>query len=110
MPKKKSKVPVQSLPPIIEWMIRNATGQQLTYASQISRGSNFKVLISLFENFKHYSVYQVFRADVRDNNELALIRASARGRTSAFDAFLMFCEVAQKEITRRKKDGGAKKK
>ena len=102
MAKKREKVIVVDYPPIVMWMLKNSTGQQLTYFSQISKSPSFVLFVRLFERFKEYTVYQHFSVKVEDADGLMSAREFAKGQTAAFDAFLIFCQAAQEEITRRK--------
>ena len=99
---RKTKIPVKKLPEPVEWILKNSTGQQLDYLSSMARSPQFKLLVKLVTDFKHYNVYEVFRARVRDAEELMSIRDAKRGEVAGLDAFLYACQAASEEIQARK--------
>lgn len=101
---RKTKVPVKNIPPIVDWILRNATGQELDYMNSISGSNSFPILIKLFGKFKEYNVYEVFNTLIKDAHELEVLRASKRGEVAAFDAFLLACQAAKSEMKRRREN------
>lgn len=99
---RKTKVNVKSVPAPVEWILRNATGQQLEFMARLERDRSFKSFVGLIGNFKHFNVYEVFNAKVKDTEELALIRAAKRGEVAGLDALILAIQMADEEIRRRK--------
>ena len=101
--RRRTKVEVRSMPPPVEWILKNATGEQLEYLSRMSSSSDFKTFANLIGRFKEYNVYEVFRYIAKDENDLALFRASKRGEIAGLDALLLAAQMASDGIKRRKK-------
>lgn len=99
----KSKIPVNKLPGPVEWMLKNATLQQLQYMRAQAASVNFQIFVNLISRFKDYNVYEVFRYMAKDDKDLALFRAAKRGELAGLDAYIMVCQMAGDEIARRKK-------
>lgn len=99
---RRTKVPVKKIPSIVEWILNNATGQELDYLDGLSRSPDFAVLTRLTGKFKDYNVYEVFTTLVKDADELNLLRAAKRGEVAAFDAFILACQAAKSEIKHRR--------
>jgi hypothetical protein len=93
-----------SLPVIAEWILKNSTSQQLSYLSALASKEEFKLLIKVVTDLKHYNVYQVFSKNFKDDHELALFRAAARGEVAGLDALLYVMQGAKLEIEERKRD------
>ena len=104
MMKRPTTIRVKSLPAPVEWLLKSATGQQLEALNGIAESPNFKALVRLIGDFKHYNVYEVFNAKVQNDMELALLRAAKRGEVAGLDAFLYACQGALDEIKRRKEE------
>lgn len=100
--KPKTRVAVKGLPEPVEWILKNATGQQLDFLYKISTDPDFKSFVRLVGMFKDYNVYEVFNATVRDEKELLALRASKRGEVAGLDALIYACQMAREEILRRK--------
>lgn len=101
---RKTGIPIRSLPSASDWILKNATGEQLDYLNSLSNSGNFKVLVKIVENFKHYNVYEVFKANVKDADELMAYRAAKRGEVAGLDALLYAIQGASLEISRRKNE------
>lgn len=99
---RKTKVPVVEIPAPTAWILRNCTGQQLEYLNSIAVSPDFRLMTKIFGDFKHYNVYEVFNSLVKDDHELALLRAAKRGELAGLDAFLYACQAAHLEIKRRR--------
>ena len=100
---RRTQVKVKSVPAPVEWILKNATGQQLNFMARIVRDIDFKAFVGLVGNFKHYNVYEVFNSKVQDSRELDLLRAAKRGEVAGLDALLLAAQLAQEEIEKRKK-------
>jgi len=85
-------------------LLRNATGEQLSYLNSLVGRDDFRILLKVVENFKHYNVYKVFSYQAKDDRDLALFRAGMAGEVAAFDALLYAAQAAKFEIERRKRD------
>ncbi len=92
------------LPKITEWLLRNSTAEQLSYLNSIAGRDDFRILLKIVENLKHYNVYEVFSYQAKDDRDLAEYRAAMRGEVAAFDSLLYACQAAKIEIERRKRE------
>ena len=93
---------------MVEWILKNATGQELDYLNSIGGSANLPILAKLLSKFKDYTVYEIFHYNQKDDHDLALFKTARVGEVAAFDAFLLSCQSAKSEITRRreaKEDG-----
>jgi hypothetical protein len=99
---RKTKVPVKSLPAVVEWILRNATGQELDYMDSLARSTDFPILVKLIGKFKDFNVYEVFNYKMNNDHDLALFRAAKVGEVVAFDSFIMACQAAKIEVKRRR--------
>lgn len=103
MPRPRPKVE-SKIPPISERILKNSTGEQLSYMQSLSSRDDFRLLLKIVSDLKDYNVYQVFTAQVRDDHELALIRAACRGEVAGLDALLFAFQGAKFEVDRRKRE------
>ena len=101
--RKKSKIPVKTIPEPVQWILKNATISQLNFLANLSGSSDFKDFVNLISNFKHYNVYEVFRAQIRTPEELLVLRASKVGELAGLDAIIMASQLAKEEKERRKR-------
>lgn len=101
--RRKTKVEVRKIPAPVEWMLKNCTSEQLNYFDRLSRNLDFRLFIKLVADFKHYNVYEVFRAPFSSPEELVAIRAAKVGEVVGLDALVMMIQMARAEIERRKK-------
>lgn len=101
--RRKSRIPVKRLPAPVEWILKNATGQQLDYLNRIGKSSEFGTFVNLIARFKDYNVYEVYRYQAKDEKELAYFRAAKVGEVAGLDALIMVCQAAGDEIVRRRK-------
>lgn len=102
MDSRKTKIEVRSVPEPVNWILKNSTGEQLDYLDALAKSTNFKLLVKIVTDFKHYNVYEVFRAVVDDARQLEVLRAAKRGEVAGLDALLMACQAASAEIERRR--------
>ena len=100
--RRKSKIPVKTIPLPVQWILKNATGSQLDVLNSIGKSETFKDFLNLISNFKHYNVYEVFNASINSPEELVAFRASKRGEVAGLDALIMACQLAKEEKERRK--------
>lgn len=101
--RRKAQVPIKRLPSPVEWILKNATGQQLDYLDRMARSQEFSVFINLISRFKEYNVYEVYRFVAKDEKELAYFRAGKIGEVAGLDAIILASQAARDEITRRKR-------
>ena len=99
-----TQVQVNRLPAVAEWILRNSTGAQLSYMQSLSGRDDFKLLVKIVSDLKDYNVYRVFNDPVKDGQELALLRAAARGEVAGLDALLYAIQGAKIEVERRRKE------
>lgn len=101
---RKTKIPVKSLPKPVEWLLRNATGQQLDFLDYVSKHPDFTSLVKLIGLFKDYNIYEVFNYRMRDSDDLAYFRAAKAGEVAGLDAILYVIQAAHLEKKRRKEN------
>ena len=100
--RKRTRIPVKKLPPV-EWLLKSATIEQLQYLSRIGRGEEFATFVNLISKFKDYNVYEIYRYQAKDPEDLAYFRAAKVGEVAGLDALILACQGAQDEIVRRRK-------
>jgi hypothetical protein len=101
--KRKTQIPVDQLPPIANWILKNSTGEQLNFLNKLSNSSDLRVLLGIVDKLKLYNITEVFHYKAPNDSDLAQFRAAKRGEVAAFDAFLHAVQGAKIEIERRKK-------
>lgn len=101
--RKRSKIPMRRLPEPVEWLLKNSTGQQLSYLDRMAKSEEFRVFITLVEKFKHHHVYEIYRYVATSADDLAYFRAGKVGEVAGLDALLLACQGAGDEISRRKR-------
>lgn len=100
--RKKPKIPIKRKPSV-EWLLRNATGSQLSFMRGLVSGDDFKDFINLISKFKEYNVYTVFEYKAADDKDLAVYRAYRKGGVDTLTDFILACQLAKEESDRRKK-------
>lgn len=100
--RRKSKIPIKTIPAPVEWILKNATGSQLDFLNNIARSDSFKDFVNLVSNFKHYNVYEVYNTPITNAQELVILRAAKRGEVAGLDALIMASQLAKEEKERRK--------
>lgn len=101
---RKTQVPVQSLPTIVDWLLKNSTGEQLAFLNRLANTTDLKLMVGIIRNFKDFNIYEVFSYRMKDEKDLAYFRASKVGEVAAFDALLYAVQGAKIEIERRRKE------
>lgn len=101
--RKKSKVPIRRLPEPVEWLLRNATGQQLDYLDRMGKSEEFRTFVNLVGKFKDHNVYEIYRYKAVSADDLAYFRAGKVGEVAGLDALLFACQGAGDEIARRRR-------
>lgn len=105
---RKTGIPVKKLPPIVEWLLKNCTGAEISFmASLAADKKNFKNLTTIFRRLTDYNIHQVFYEGKMKQDELFIYRASLRGEVAGLKSFAMACqqanEVLEEEV--KKKNG-----
>ena len=101
--RRKSKIPIKTIPAPVAWILQNASFSQLNFLANLSSSSDFKDFVNLVSNFKHYNVYEVYNTPVRTQEELLVLRASKVGEVAGLDALIMASQLAKEEKERRKR-------
>lgn len=102
--KRRTTIPIKSIPEIVEWLINNCTHDELSFMAQLaSNRKSFAMLKSIFTRLTDYNIYEVFYTKFSNSEELSLFRASKRGEVAGLKAFSMACQSAVEII---KKKGG----
>ena len=101
--RKRAKIPIHSLPAPVEWLLKNATGQQLDYLDRMAKSEEFSVFLNLVGKFKHHTVYEIYGYMAQDADDLAYFRAGKVGQVAGLDALIIVCQSAGMEISRRKR-------
>jgi hypothetical protein len=99
---RKTKIPVQKLPPPVRWLLDNLSSDELTYLIGLSSDSKFEHLVNIVGKYKDYNVYKVFDEKVADATELLTWRAALRGEVAGLDTLLYVIQYAQEEIDNRR--------
>lgn len=99
---RKTTIPVR-YPAPIDWLLKNATGEELDYMNSLSLSNNFKILVNLLTKFRDYNVYTVFEFAAKTPEDLVVYRSYKKGEVDGLDNFLKTCKVAKVEIERRRK-------
>ncbi len=90
------------------YILREATTEQLEFLISLKDHSQIKDFISLLNKIRDDNMEYVFDIKVKSSEELAQIRASKKGEILAFKILLDLIKGAPDEIKRRKKDLGEK--
>lgn len=101
--RRKTKIPIKNFPPPVEWMLKNATFQQLDYLDRMVKSSEFPVFVNFISRFKEYNVYEIYRYQMRSPEDLAYFRSAKVGEVAGLDALILACQGAGEEIKRRKR-------
>ena len=101
--RRRSKIPIRSLPEPVEWLLKNLTGQQLDYLDRMAKSEEFVVFLNLVGKFKHHNVYEIYGYVAKDASDLAFFRAGKVGEVAGLDALILACQSAGEEISRRKR-------
>ena len=101
--RKRGKIPLKRVPEPVEWLLRNASVMQLEFLKGLANSTQFFTFTNLIGKFKEYNVYEVFRYEAANEHDLAYFRAAKRGELAGLDAFILACQMAGEELTRRKK-------
>jgi hypothetical protein len=110
MTPRKTKIPVRDFPKIAEWILNRCTGEQLTFLHRLSNSSDLRLLAKIVDDLKEFNVHSVFSYNAKDDNDLALFRAAARGQVAGLTAFLYAVQAAKLEVERRKREKEIAKK
>lgn len=100
--RRKTKIPFKP-EAVVAWILKEATGEQLSLLNRIGSGEDLKTFINLITKFRHYQVYTVFDYRAEDDHDLALYRAARRGGVAVLEALIKAAQLASEEIERRKK-------
>ena len=104
--RRKPKLPVRSIPLPVQWLLQNATGEQLVYLNRMAKSGEFPTFLNLISRFKQYNIETVFRYEAKSEEDLFYFRASKRGEVVGLDAIIMASQLAGEEIERRKNAKG----
>lgn len=102
-PNRKTTIPIKSIPVIVEWLLKNCTGDEIMFMSNLARSrKDFGMLNSIFTRLTDFNIHEVFyEKTLSDGNELMIFRAAKRGEVAGLKAFSMACQAASEEVTRR---------
>mgnify|MGYP001620117152 FL=1 len=101
--RRKTRIPVRTMPQPVAWILQNATGEQLDYLNRMAKSEEFKTFINLISRFKQYNIEEVFRYPAKTEADLVYFRAAKVGEVVGLDAIIMAAQLAQDEIIRRKR-------
>mgnify|MGYP001614525013 CR=1 FL=1 len=100
--RRKTKITIRNLPRPVEWILTNATGEQLDYLDRMAKSNSFTTFVNLIAKFKHYNVYTVFEYKAVDDKDLAIFRAYRKGEVDGLSDLILAAQAAEREIQRRK--------
>ena len=100
--RRRTNIEIRNIPPPVVWILKNATGEQLSYLDRMAKSEDFKTFANLVGKFKEYNVYEVFNYVSKTEQELVYFRAAKKGEIAGLDALLYAAQLAGKEIQRRK--------
>lgn len=101
--RRRTKIPIRKLPAPVEWMLKNATSEQLNYLNRMAKSEDFSTFVNFVAHFKEYNVYEVYNYRYRNFEDLALFKAAKVGELAGLDALLMSAQGAFSEIERRRR-------
>lgn len=102
--KRKTTIPVQSAPEIIQWLITNSTDDELAFMANIAGDRKaFAMLGSIITRLTDYNMHHVFYDLFTSPEKMAFSRERRIGEVAGLKAFHAACQVASDELGRREK-------
>ena len=99
---RKTTIPERKIPPVVAWLLRQATGQEVELLQKMSRPQELRILTNLIIRLTDYNYRQLFLYKMRDEKDLAYFRAELIGQKTGLDILLSAIQYADDEIKNRK--------